>query len=151
MALLPPFPPAGDEDNREPDEAGGSTMEREVARLLDELAHRVAGAEGGAEQAVAVSVVADLEARTALPPGRPDDRWVVVARRFAAAHRAVLCLPASPELVQRLDQHLAALDDPAGVMLAAWLERQEAERTTTAAALLAPEHPASESAEQVLR
>jgi hypothetical protein len=151
MALLPPFPPFLAEDNRGQDEAGGSTVEREVARLLDELAHRVAGAEGGAEQAVAVSVVADLEVRAALRPGRPHDPWVVVARRFAAAHRAVLCLPASPEIVQRLDQHLAALDDPAGVMLAAWLERQEAERTTLATALLPPEEPAPEPGEQVLR
>jgi hypothetical protein len=101
-------------------------MDREAARLLDSLADRIAEAEGGLRQAVAASVVADLEAWAALPMGGPDDPWVVIARRFASVHRALLARPATAGLVPHLDQHLAALDDPAGVMLAAWLERQEA-------------------------
>lgn len=99
----------------------------DIAATLDELAQRIAAPPDGRQGRCALAaVVADLEALAGLPPGRSDDAPVVLARRFARAHRTLLQEPSLPTGANtRLDRALATLRDPAGTLVSAWNRWQE--------------------------
>lgn len=99
----------------------------DIAAMLNELAERIAAPPDGRHGRCALAaVVADLETLAGLHPGRSDDAPVVLARRFARAHRTLVRDPSPPaDTVDHLDRALATLRDPAGILLSTWNRWQE--------------------------
>lgn len=103
-----------------------------LTEQLDTMADLVAALPPGAEPRRALAVVvADLEQLAGTQrdgaPGGPAGEEVVLARRFAAAHRRLLRdrshLP--PDTGPRLDAHAAMLRDPDAALRSAWVQWQD--------------------------
>lgn len=99
----------------------------DLITLLEDLAQVVADQPVGPHSRCALAaVVGDLETIAGIVPGPHRDAPVVLARRFARAHRALIhaeSLP--PGVLDRVDRHVATLRDPAGALLSAWNHWQD--------------------------
>ncbi len=102
----------------------------DLAARLDDLAHLMATpADDGTSPCARGAVVADLEDLAGLERGRSDDDTVLLARRFARAHRRLLEMEGPPDEVgDRLEHHARILRDPATALLAAWSDWQDLRR-----------------------